>query len=239
MSYKTITSFLVLFILLCSCAGVSKRKHRSGYYIEWKGISQVVEKKGDSPKSSSSKIEFQKKPTEKFFYKQYKIQNTIAKKSVSNIQKQYFHVIEKNKKLDNFNTLSRNKVQNQLEALYHSYPQSNQDKSDETSRVLIRILGTLGILLLVYILFLLLFSVSFLLVFYESIIWAAVVFFGGIICLIGLTVKSLKTLWKKKADEKTSNANESQKRNLILRAGTVVTFLSMIILYIFHHRSFR
>jgi len=238
MSYKTITSFLVLFTLLCSCTNVSKRRHRSGYYIEWKG-SQIVEKKEDPQKSISSKIEFQKKHAEKFFDKNNKIQNTIAKKSVSNIQKQYLHVIEKNKKLDNFNTLSRNKVQNQLEALYDSYPISNQDKYDETSRVLIRILGTLGILLLVYVLFLLLFSLSFLLVFYESIIWAAVVFFGGIICLIGLTVKLLKTLWRKKAEEKNSNTNESQKRNLILRVGTVITFLSMIILYIFHHRSFR
>jgi Xanthine/uracil permeases len=239
MSFKTITSFLILFTLLCSCADVSKRKYRSGYYIEWKSISQIVEKKEFSPKSRTSKIEFQKKKTEKLYDKNNKIQNPIAKKNVTDIQKRYLHVVQKNKNRDNFNTLSRNKVQNQFEVLDYSFLASNQDKNDETSRFLIKILGTLGVLLLVYILFLLLFSLSFLLAFYESIIWAAVVFFGGIILLIGLTIKLLKILWRKKTEDKNSNTNESEKRNLLLRVGTVVTLLSMIILYIFHQRSFR
>ena len=64
----------------------------------------------------------------------------------------------------------------------------DEKEIDKCPKVLLKILGTIGILIFAYALFVMVLGFSFILAFYQSFIWVAVVFIGGIKGVIALTV---------------------------------------------------
>lgn len=64
----------------------------------------------------------------------------------------------------------------------------DEKEIDKCPKVLLKILGAIGILIFAYALFVMVLGFSFILAFYQSFIWVAVVFIGWIKGVIALTV---------------------------------------------------
>lgn len=247
MSFKRTTVFIVLVTLICSCATVSKRKHRSGYYIDWKGVSKIVKNKDVPLKPKTSEVGFQKNQEEKSLIKKNKILPFVSKSNVHNIQQQDLYVVAQTKKRNSLNNRLKNKIPKQFNRfknksgtsdIMYSYSIPDEEEIDKGSNVLLKILGTIGILILAYALFVMVLGFSFILAFYQSLIWAAVVFIGGIIGVIALTAQLLILLWRKRKKDRNKDKKKSETNNLFLLVGSILTIFSMIILYIVHYYSF-